>query len=189
MLYNLVFPQKAAHVIHKEQQIHYLCLSQEYYTVISKTMLKLSNPNNFPCNSPLEYKRRIGLAIPRVVNVNGMACAGRRLRVLWLRPMPWVRRVVEEPLPSVRELWSAWRTISGWVVGYFPGDGGMSAARTIYAKGSVPKEISPWLFRAEPCLLGLTSLTRKPELSPFSLIPTPLLGSLIISWLMLPSLT
>ena len=29
--------------------------------------------------------------------------------------------------PNVRELWSAWRTISGWELGMLPGEGGMSA--------------------------------------------------------------
>lgn len=31
------------------------------------------------CNLPLENQRRVGLAIPRVVNMNGMACIGCQL--------------------------------------------------------------------------------------------------------------
>ena len=58
--------------------ILFVCVTRTLSRQI-KTMLKLSEPNNLPCNSPLEYKRRIGLAIPRVVNVNGMACVGRQL--------------------------------------------------------------------------------------------------------------
>lgn len=43
-----------------------------------ETMLKPSEPNNL-CNSPLQYERRVGLAIPRVVNMNGVACIGCQL--------------------------------------------------------------------------------------------------------------
>ena len=112
-------------------------------------MLKLSEPNNLPCNSPLEYKRRIGLAIPRVVNVNGMACVGCQLS--------------QGPLTAPNALGEtccrgATAQCQGTVIcmAYHQGMGGC-LLQGQYAKGSVPKRNFSMVVQAEPCLLGLTS--------------------------------
>lgn len=123
-----------------------------------QTILKLSKSNNLSCDSPLEYKRRIGLAIPRVVNVNGMACIGCQL--------PQGPLTASDALGKTRcrgataqcqgtvvcmayHQWVGGRDISwGW---------GDVCCKDNMQRGQCQKEISSMVVQAEPCLLGLTS--------------------------------
>ena len=111
-------------------------------------MLKLSEPNNLPCNSPLEYKRRIGLAIPRVVNVNGMACVGCQLSQ---GPLTAPNALGEmccrgataqcqgTVICMAYHQWVGGRDISwGW---------GDVCCKDNMQRDQCQKEISPWLFR------------------------------------------
>lgn len=121
-------------------------------------MLKLTEPNYLPCNSPLQYKRRIGLTIPRVVNVNGVACVGRQLPQGPLTAPNALgetrcRRATAQRQGTVvcmaYHQWVGGRDISwGW---------GDVCCKDSMRRGQCQKEISSVVVQAEPCLLGLTS--------------------------------